>query len=185
MLGKNIELAHDHWQLTVARGVEDESDLVVAGFLNLRYVAIVGGKLRAVLFERRKGKDNVLGCNRLAVVPASLRPQSIGRRREIVGVADGFGDKTVLGGHFVKRRHQQRVIEKEDAGGEAALDAVHHYIEVVKGADRDLAYRAALRRLRVDVFEVFETGRILHITEQRKAVAPVRRVRTRRARPGG
>ena len=52
------ELADDLRQLAIARRVEGEGDLVLAGLLRLGDVTVIGGKLRAVFLERRRKKKS-------------------------------------------------------------------------------------------------------------------------------
>ena len=73
-------------------------------------------------------------------------------------MADGFGEQSVLGGHLVERRDQQRVVNEADAGCERAFYARDHEVEIVVGADRDLARRAGLGRIGIDVVELPEAG---------------------------
>ena len=57
---------------------------------------------------------------------------------------------------------------------ERAFDAGDHHVEIVETAERDLRCGAALRRVRVDVIEMLETGRIFQFAEFRHAVPPGR-----------
>ena len=166
MLGQDVKLADDLRQLAIAGRVEGEGDLAVAGFFNLDDVAVIGGELRTVFFEGIEGKDHVFGRDRLAVVPFRLSTQPIGGRGKIVRITDGFGEQTIFGRHFVERRHQEGVVNGINAGRERAFDACHHNIEIVVGAERDLPRHAAFRRGGVDVFEMFEAGRIFQVAEQ-------------------
>ena len=59
-------------------------------------------------------------------------------------------------------------------GGERAFDAGNREIEIVKRADLDLTYGAALRGLRIDVVEALEAGRVFDLAEQRQRMPPGR-----------
>ena len=73
---------------------------------------------------------------------------------------------------------------KLDAGRERAFHARDHEVEIVEGADRDLARRAGLRRIGIDVVELLEAGRIFQVAEQRQTVTPRRFLRLRGRGPG-
>src|SRR5208283_2045232 len=96
----------------------------------------------------------------------------------------GLGNEAIAAQYFVECRDQQRVVNEIDTKGERAFDSGHHHIEIVEGAERDLPCRAALRRVRVDVVELFEAERILQIPERRHTVPP-RRSCLRAAYPDG
>ena len=105
-------------------------------------------------------------------MPARVRAQAISDVRMIFRIADGFRQQSVFGRHLVQRRRGQRLHEKLGAGSDAALNAGHHRIEIVERAERTLTHGAALRRIRIDVFEMFEPFRIFDVAEQRQRVAP-------------
>src|SRR6185312_4606665 len=67
--------------------------------------------------------------------------------------------------------NRQRLEDVADRA-ERAFHTGNHRIEIVEGADRDPAHRAALRCSGIDVVEVLEVRRILDVSEQRKAVGP-------------
>src|SRR6185437_1184033 len=73
---------------------------------------------------------------------------------------------------------------------ERALDAGDDDIEIVECADRDHPRDAAFGRVRIDIVEPFEVGRILDVAEQRERVLPNRSIgcglrRRDRAKVGG
>jgi hypothetical protein len=127
-----------------------------------------------ILFERLEREDDILRRHRLAVVPLRLRPQPVGDRRKILRVADRFGQQPVFGRNLVERLDGQRFVDQPDRAGDRALYACDSDIEIVKGANRDLPHRAALRRFRIDVVEPLEVGRIFDVAEERQAVPPHR-----------
>ena len=45
-------------------------------------------------------------------------------------------------------------------------------IEIVEGANRNLARHATFRRIRIDVIKALEVGGILHVAEQRQRMPP-------------
>ena len=165
MLGQHRQLTDDLRQFAIAGGVESESDLAIRGLLHLGHVAIVGGELRTVFLESSEGEDHVFRSDRLAVMPSRFRPQPVGGGGEILGVAHRFGDKSVFGGHLVSRGRHQGVVDERNAAGDRAFDARNHGIEIVEGADSNLAHDAAFRRFGVDVFELLEAGRIFQVSE--------------------
>ena len=176
MLGQHVELTQDHRHFPVARRVEDEGDLALAGLLHLDDVPVVGCAERVVLLEHFQRIDHVLDRHRLAVVVASAGAQSEGRRGKIGRMADRFCDKPVLGRYFIERGHQQSVGDHSGTHGYRALKSGHHLVEIVEGPERDHAHDASLGRVRVDVFEMLEPGWILELAEQRQAMPPVGRL---------
>ena len=175
VLRQDRQLTDNLRQFAVAGTVEGEGHFALAGFLRLGHVPVIGAELRTVLLERLEGIDHVFRRHRLAVVPVGIGAQAISHRRAVVRIADRFRQQPVFGGHFVERRRGQRLGEQIGAHGEAAFHARHHLIEVVEGAERDLAHRAALRRRRIDVVEMLEAVRIVRFAEQREAVLPLAR----------
>ncbi len=180
MLRQDGQLPDDLRQFAIARRVERKGELAIAGFFDLDDMAIIGGELRTVFFERVEGKDHVVGRHRLAVVPFCFSTQPIGCRGEIVRIADGFRDQAVLGGHFVQRRRQKRVVDVVDPGRQRAFDASNHDIEIVVGSDRNLPHGAAFRCRGVDVVELLEAGGIFQVAKQGKPVPPELILRLRR-----
>ena len=73
MLREDLELAHDVRQLAIARAVEGEGHLALAGDFSLCHVAVVEAGVRIVLDGLLEAPDHVLRGHRLAVVPAGLR----------------------------------------------------------------------------------------------------------------
>ena len=141
-------------------------------FSTLRHLAIRGGELRIEFIECIERENNVIRRDRLAVMPFCFRPQPKCGRGEIVRIAHRLGKQSIFARYFVKRRHEQRLVDEIDALDERAFDAGDRHIEVVEGTERDLARRAAFRRFRIDVVELLETGRIFQVAEQRYAVPP-------------
>ena len=143
-------------------------------FLRLHDVAVIGRVLRMMLLERIQREDHVFRRHRLSVVPFRLRPQPVDDAREIVGMADRFGQRAVFGRDLVQRRRRERFVDQLNAGCERAFDAGNHKVEIIKRPDLDLTYGAALGRLRIDVVEALEAGRVLDLAEQRQRVPPRR-----------
>lgn len=87
-------------------------------------------------------------------------------------MGDAFGEQPVLGRHFVLRLDHQRFVDQR---GRAAVGALHpgdDAVETVERADGNLPRDAALRRVRIDIVEASEPGRIFHLTEQRQRMIP-------------
>ena len=97
----------------------------------------------------------------------------------IVGMADGFRQQPVFGRDFVERRRHQRFSEQLGAGGDVALHARNHGVEIVEGAKGDLTNRATLRRGWIDVVEILEPLGIFQLAEQRQPVFPDARLSRR------
>ena len=82
-------------------------------------------------------------------------------------MADGFGQLAVLGRNLIQRLRHERFVDQLNAGSERAFDAGDHKVEIIKRPDLDLTYGAAFRRVRIDVVEAFEAGRVFDFAEQR------------------
>ena len=172
MLRQHVELTHDLRQFPIARCVEDESDLALAGLLDFGDVPVIGRKRRIVGLECLHGEDDVVDGHRLAVVMARGRAQAERRRAKVAWVAHCLGDEAVLGGHFIERRHEQCVRDHTGSRGDRAFEAGDDLVEVVEGADRHQPHASALGRVRVDVIEMLEGSRIFEVAEQRQAMPP-------------
>ena len=136
-----------------------------------------------IFLERVEREDHVVRRHRLAVVPFRLAAQTIGDGRKIVGMADRLGQQAVFGRDFVERRRHQRFVDELGRPMRSMpFTPATTTIEIVERADRDLADDAALGRVRIDVVEVLEAGRIFDVAEQRQAVAPDRLGRLRLGR---
>jgi len=98
-------------------------------------------------------------------------------------MAHRVGQKPVGSRHLVRCRGRERLVDLLDARAELALEAGNHQIEIIVGADREHAHRAALGRLRVDVVELLEVRWIFQVTEQRQPMPPVACRRLRGCRP--
>ena len=125
-------------KFVTSRSVEDEGHIVVAGFFRLHDMAIIGGGLRADFLVRVEGKNHVIRCDGLAVLPFRFGTKSKGHRRQILREAHGFGEQPVDAGHFVERRCEKGIEDKVDALNERAFHAGNHRIEIVERAERDL-----------------------------------------------
>ena len=168
------ELAHDLRKLAIARRIEGKLDLAIADFFGLHHVAVIGRILRMMFLERIERENHVVRRHRLAVMPFCLRPQTIGDGGKILGMADRLGQRAVFGRNFVQRRRHQRFVDELDGCRDRAFDAGNGDIEIVERPDQDLAGNAALGRIRIDVIEALEAGRIFDVAEQRQRVAPDR-----------
>ena len=105
-------------------------------------------------------------------MPFGAGAQAVGAAREIVRVADRFRQQAVFGRHFVERGRHQRVVDAADAGRHRTFHPPNHDIEIVERPDRHLAHQAAARRLRIDVVEMLEAGRVFQFAKQRQSVPP-------------
>ena len=174
MLGQYSELSEDHRHFPIAGGIESESDLALAALLDTHDVAVKCADEGVVSLVGLEGIDHVLERNRLAVVMPSFGAQAKRGRRKVRGVTDRFCDQPVMGRRFVERWHHQRVANRTGSRSEQALEPGNYLIEVVESAERHQAYRTTFRRLRIDVVEMPEAGRIFEIAEQRQTVPPLR-----------
>ena len=82
-------------------------------------------------------------------------------------MADGFGQLAVLGRNLIQRLRHERFVDQLNAACERAFDAGNHKVEIIKRPDLDLTYGAALGRIRIDVVEALEAGRVFDFAEQR------------------
>ena len=174
VLGQDPELPEDHRHFPIAGGIERESDLALAALLNPRDVPVKGADIGVVFLVGLEGVDHVLDRNRLAVVVAGGGAQAKGGGRKVRGVTDRFRDQSVMGRRFVERRRHQRVANRAGSRSQQALEPGHDLVEVVERAERHQAYRPSFRRLRIDVVEMPEAGRISEVAEQRQTVPPLR-----------
>ena len=127
MLGQHVELTQDQRHFAVARRVENEGDLALAGLLDLDDVPVVGARMRVVLLEHLEREDHVLDRHRLAVVVARAGAQSEGRRGKIGRMTYRFCDQAVLG-RTSSSADTSKVSEIDSgAHGDRALNAGHHH----------------------------------------------------------
>jgi hypothetical protein len=88
---------------------------------------------------------------------------------------DGRCDQAVHGIRLVGGADHQRVKQKVEAlGGVAAQDIAVETVEGVDARGADGGDAAASRRVRVDIVEVIEAGRILQLAEDRPAMPRLR-----------
>ena len=167
------QFTDDGRQFAVSRAVEGELDIALAGFLGFDDVLVIGSVHRAVLLQDLEREDHVVGRHRFAVVPARFLAQAVGDRGKVVGVGGGFSQQAVFGDDLVLRLRHQRFIDQRRCRRERALDAGNRHVEIVERADRDHPRDAALGRIRIDVIEAGEVGRILDVAEQREGMAPL------------
>jgi hypothetical protein len=167
VLRQHRKLPDDLRQLAIARTVERKGDLAFRGLLHLRDMTIVGGELRMMLLERLERKNDIVGGHRLAVVPFRLGAQPIGHRGKIRRMAHRLGEQAVFGRDLVHCLRHEALIDQVDAGRDRAFHAADDDVEVVERSEPAEAHSATLGRLRIDVVEMFEAGRILQVTEQR------------------
>lgn len=135
-------------------------------------MAVIGRVSGVELLEGIEREDHVIRSDRVAVMPFSLRPQTIDHEGKIVGVANGFGQRAVFGRDFVERLRHEGLIDKPDGTGDLSLHTRDDHVEIVEGADGDLPNGTALGRVRIDVIEALEVGGILDVAEQRQRMAP-------------
>src|SRR5919108_136361 len=83
-----------------------------------------------------------------------------------------LGDQSIFAGDLIKRSYRKRIVDEFNAGHEYTFDAGDGHVEVIVGAERNLAYRAPLWRLGVDVVEAGKAGWIFQLAERRYAVPP-------------
>jgi hypothetical protein len=183
--GQHPELPEDDRHFMIAGGAEPEGDFALAALLHFLHVAIEGADEGIGFLECLEGKDHVLDRDRGAVVVTRGRAQAKGDGCKVRGVTDLFGDQPVVGHRFVERCHHQRVANRAGGGGEQTLEAGDHLVEVVERAERCQAQRPAFRRLRIDVVEMLEAGRILGLARQRQTVSPLHPGALRARRRGG
>ncbi len=120
-------------------------------------MTIVGRVSRTVVLERIEGEDDVLGRDRLAVLPFRLGAQPVGRRRDVARKAHRLGQQPVGGVRLVERFRHQGVEHLSDRARDIAFHAGDDGIEIVERAAGRHAHRARLGGVRIDVVEMLET----------------------------
>ena len=178
MLGQNGELAHDHRQLAIAFHVEGEGHLVRAGRLGLRHVLVIERHARVGCLVHLKAVDDVLGRDRLAVMPARFVAKLEGDRGEVRRVGRPFGDQAIGGRGLLQAVGHQAFIDEPEAGRGLAL--VEDRVQAIEGADIGHAHEAALGGVRVHIVEMLEVGRVFRRADERDGVMALRRVLLRR-----
>ena len=110
-----------------------------------------------------------------AIVPARLGSEPNAHPTEVVGDHYALGEIAVERTDLVVRGNKKAIVEKWlrcermlESGGLGAFVQIRRE-GVVVGARRQHKH-AALGRIRVDVVEVFEVGRVLELAEERYAV---------------
>ena len=177
MFRKYRHFARDQRKLAIAGTVEGEFHVAVADLLAFCDVDVVGAVHRAVFLQRIEREDDVGRGNRLAVVPASIGAQPVDHIGEIVGMGRGLRKQAIRRRHFIERLAGQGLVDQADATGNRSLQAGDHLIEIVESTDFKLAHGTALGRVRIDVIEAFEAGRIFDVVEQRHRVPPGQPIR--------
>jgi len=140
-------------------------------------VPVVGVVHRTVLLERIEREDHIVRGDGLAIVPARRGIQSIDRVGEIVWVCDGFRQQPIGRRRLILRPRRQCLNDDRGAAGERSLQPLDHEVEVVEGAEFEQTHGAALRRIRIDVVEPLEAGRIFDIAVGRNGVPPFQPIR--------
>ena len=87
-------------------------------------------------------------------------------------MADGLGQRAVLGRDFVERGRREGFVDECHGTGDLPLHTGDDDVEIVECADGDLARDAAFGRFRIDVVEALEVCGILDLSEQRQRVPP-------------
>ena len=83
MFRQHRKLADNLRQFAIARPVESKFDLALADFLDVHDMPVVGAVKRTVLLQTRRMKKNVIGRDRLPVMPACVRAQTVSDVRMI------------------------------------------------------------------------------------------------------
>ena len=177
VLRQHRNFACDRGKFAVAGPVEGKFDIALASLLALDDVPVVGAVHRTVLLERVEREDDVVRGHRLAIVPARRGIQAIDDVGKIVGIGDGFRQQPIGRRRFILRPGRQRLNDHGGAAGDRPLQALDHDVEVVEGSEFEQARDALLRRIRIDVIEALEAGRIFDIAKRRHGVPPGQSVR--------
>jgi len=135
-------------------------------------MAVVGAVHRTVLLERVEREHHVGGRHRLAIVPARRGIQAIDDVGEIVGIGGGFRQQAVGGRRLIQRPGRQRLIDQGGAARDRSLQALNDDVEIVEGAEFEQPDDAAFRRIRFDVVEPLEAGRIFDVPIGRYRMPP-------------
>ena len=158
MLGQDGELAHDHRQLAIALHVKGEGHLVWPGRFSLCHVLVVETHARVRLLVDIEAVDDVLGGDRLAVMPARLVAKLERHRGEVRRVGSPLGDQPVGRGRLFEAILHQGLVNEAETG--CGFTLVEDRVQTIEGADIGHAHEAALRRVRVHIVEMLEVGRV-------------------------
>ena len=175
VLRQHRQLADDLRQLAVAGLREGEGDLALAGLLRLGYVLVVEGVLRAVRLEGLEREDHVRRRDRPAVMPARLLAQPIGDG----GMSGGWRTASARRPYSVPTSScavfHERVVDERRCRSRARLSRpATKRLKLSKVPCDAEAHEPALRRVRVDVVEMREAGRVFRLAEEREPVPPFR-----------
>ena len=169
MFGQDGELTHDHRQLAIVLHVEIEGDLVLPRRFGPRHVLVVEAHARIGGLVHLEAVDDVLGRDRLAVMPACLVAELEGDRGVVGRIGGPFGDQAVGGGRLVQTVGHQVLIDEAEPARRLAL--VEHRIEAIEAADIGHAHDAAFRRVGIDEVEMGEARGIFRLADQRQRMA--------------
>src|SRR3546814_12808723 len=124
-----------------------------------------------------EGPDDGLDGNRLAVVPPGVAVQGEFDPGTILRHRDRLRQQAVFGEGLVGGVDHERIVKQVEAGRRPPLD--DELVEAVVSALGGEPRRAALRRIRVDVTEMPDVGRIFRSEERRVGKECVRKCRYR------
>ena len=164
VLRQHRNFAGDRGKFAIPGPVEAESDITLADPFALDDVPVVGAVHRAVLLECIEREDDVVGGHGLAIVPARRCIQSIDDVGEIVGIGGGFRQQPISRRRFILRPGRQGLIDHGGAAGDRSLQSKDHGVEIVEGTELEQSHDAAFRRIRIDVVESLEAGRIFDVS---------------------
>ncbi|MNX74409.1 hypothetical protein D3C86_1058460 [compost metagenome] len=159
MLGQHRQLAEDQRQLAVVGVLELEQHGQRVFGDHFSHVAVVAAvHRRAVLGQHLEAEHHVLGAYRMAIMEACFGAQVEAHPGVVRGFLDQAGDQAVLGERLVQALLGQGVVDVADIVRRHAF--ADERVEAVEAAETGLTENPALGRVRVDVVEVFEIGRV-------------------------
>jgi hypothetical protein len=174
-LGEDRQRRHRHRQVAGQLALEREADRVRLGCLGLDHVAERHREARVPLLgvlQRLERENHVGGGDRRAVGELGLGAQPEGNAAPVGSELGRARDEPVDGVRLVERARHEAVEQVLDSlRGVALEDVTVEAVERDAAGGADHGQAATLRRVRVDVLEMREAGRVLEVAEGGEAMA--------------
>jgi hypothetical protein len=145
----------------------------------------------ALLFEQRQRERGVVGGQRAPIVELDAGTHQEPVDQAVLRYSNGPRGKPVQSIRLVRSAHHQACESELHALGGVALqnEAVQRIesqtVLIENQVRTDIRERPAFRRIRVDIIELLEVGRIFEVPERRDAMTFRRLLRTRTLRQHG
>ena len=162
VLGKNPHARQIQRQAAVVIGLEVEADLQRAFHADLSDVAVELPIAQAGLgHQGLEGEPDIFGADRLAIVEARLGVDEEAHPAVVRVALHLLGDQSIDAVGFVQRAIGQRLVDPGiDLRHPGGLVHVGQQVGEAVGFLGRAAQRTALGRVRIDVVEMFEIGRV-------------------------